>query len=302
MTVPVLSDVGLRSVELQDADRTFTTTPVQFMPVDNTYTLNNSNIAFRVLDFSGTVLNNDDTGISNVQVFRNTVTLKNVPGSYIGLTYTSFNALPTITEDTDTSTTNTLGTVHGFQSLPTFSRVNSGTLNVTTVNGFNAAAPAVGAGCTVTTVRGLNIADPTGSGTVTNNIGVDIAALTKGATINAGIRNAAPYIATPSSAQNITAVSATISANAQVVQLTANGSYTLTSAPTIANGQDGQIVTIINVDSGSDVITIQDQGTLASSNLRLVGTSCALGPRDSIMLMYSSTVGDWVEIARSNVT
>ena len=107
-------------------------------------------------------------------------------------------------------------------------------------------------------------------------------------------------VATPSAAQNITAVGATILANAAIVQLTADASYTLTSAPTIANGQDGQILIIMNVDT-VDTITIQDQGTLALSNLRLSATTIALAPRDSIILVYSSTVGDWVQIGQTNV-
>lgn len=111
---------------------------------------------------------------------------------------------------------------------------------------------------------------------------------------------AGKYLSVPSTAQNITAVGNTILANAQTVQLTANASYTLTSAPTIANGTDGQIVTIVNVDT-TDTITLQDQGTLASSNLRLSATTIALGPRDSIQLMYNSTIGDWIQIGQTNV-
>ena len=109
-----------------------------------------------------------------------------------------------------------------------------------------------------------------------------------------------PMVYNPTAAQNITAVGNTILANGRIVQLTANASYTLTSTPTIADGTSGQVVTIVNVDT-TDVITIQDQGTLGSSNLRLTTTTFAIGPRDSITLMYNATVGDWVEIYRSNV-
>jgi hypothetical protein len=48
-------------------------------------------------------------------------------------------------------------------------------------------------------------------------------------------------------------------------------------------------------------ITLQDQGTLANSNLRLGAATRALGPRDNIRLIYNTTVGDWVELAFSNV-
>ena len=98
----------------------------------------------------------------------------------------------------------------------------------------------------------------------------------------------------PSTAQNITAVSATILANATVVQLTANASYVLTSTPTIADGADGQVLMIVNADT-ADSITLQDQGTLASSNLRLLRPAIVLKPRGTITLVYNATVGDWVQ-------
>ena len=146
---------------------------------------------------------------------------------------------------------------------------------------------------TITTYTRLSSTDPT-VGTITTQVGIDIAALTRAAT-NIGIRNAATTVFTPSTAQNITAVGTAILANATVVQLTADASYTLTSAPTVADGQDGQILIIINVDT-VDVITIQDQGTLALSNLRLTAATVAIGPRDSVILMYNATVSAWVQI------
>ncbi len=104
----------------------------------------------------------------------------------------------------------------------------------------------------------------------------------------------------PSTVQDITAVGETISADASLVMLTADNSYTLTSTPTIAAGADGQVLTIMNVDS-ADAITIQDESGLAGSNLRLAGAaSLALGPRDVVTLIYSVTLADWIEKSRSN--
>lgn len=105
---------------------------------------------------------------------------------------------------------------------------------------------------------------------------------------------------TPSAAQDITAAATAISVTAAVAQLTADGDYTLSAAPTIADGEDGQVVTIVNVDA-TNIITLQDQGTLANSNLRLAANTVALGPRDSIKLMYSSAVGDWIQIGYTDV-
>jgi len=114
-----------------------------------------------------------------------------------------------------------------------------------------------------------------------------------------GIRNASPYVATPSAAQTLLAAT-TILANAEDIQITAAAARTMTSTPTIADGADGQIVTIINVGA-TYAITLQDQGTLAGSNLRLSAATIALGPRDSIVLKYNATIGDWVQIGQTNV-
>lgn len=210
----------------------------------------------------------------------------------------------TINYDTGTGTTPfIMGVASGVQLFRESGK--TGTRTVTRADAYNAWTTPflnhhVGTGYTLTTACGYHAQNPViNGGTITTNVGVDVDALS-GATTNIGIRNASPYVATPSTAQNITAVGNTILANAEVVQLTANNSYTLTSAPTIANGVDGQLLTIVNVDS-TDVITLQDQGTLASSNLRLSATTIALGPLDSIQLMYSSTVGDWIQIGQTNV-
>lgn len=99
----------------------------------------------------------------------------------------------------------------------------------------------------------------------------------------------------PLSAQSITAVGNAITATAKTVAaLTADGVYTLTSAPTIAAGNDGQILWIVNV--GTNAITIQDQGTLPASNLRLAAATIAIAARQSLPLMYSTTIGDWIQI------
>jgi hypothetical protein len=150
---------------------------------------------------------------------------------------------------------------------------------------------------------GISIGDhsvnlPSGS----SAYGVDIANFATagaGGGVSIGIRNASGTTYTPSTAQTLAAGTA-ILANATVVRINSAGNVTLTSAPTIADGQDGQVVTILNIDT-TDTITLQDQGTLANSNLRLSATGIALGPRDSIQLMYSADVGDWVQIGQINV-
>ena len=116
--------------------------------------------------------------------------------------------------------------------------------------------------------------------------------------VNTGVLRLSKLFVLPSP-QAITAATNTIASNGYM-RLTANASYTMTSTPTIANGLDGEIVILVNADT-VDTITLQDQGTLAGSNLRLGAATRALGPRDSIILIYDAVVGDWVELAYSNV-
>lgn len=104
---------------------------------------------------------------------------------------------------------------------------------------------------------------------------------------------------TQSATQSVTAVGNALTATTTYKRFSSSNNYTLTSAPTIASGADGQVLILINV--GVNTVTVQDQGTLASSNLRLTTTTFAIGPRDSLTLMYFTDIGDWVEIARSNV-
>lgn len=150
----------------------------------------------------------------------------------------------------------------------------------------------------VHTRKGFNYAANAGVGTIANDIAIDIALLT--ATTPTGIRNASTEVATPQVA-TISAASSTIPITSKCVRLdnTSGGAVTLSSAPTVAAGLDGQLLIIFNGSTNS--VTIQDQGTLPSSNLRLSAATIALGTRDSIILMYSTTVGDWIQIGQTNV-
>jgi hypothetical protein len=233
------------------------------------------------------------SAFSGGRSFENSPILKNPPGVAKTIPHqTGFYSNPSVIADGAAVISNH----SAFLAATDLSVENGGTLTHDHRADFDSIM-AIGAGVTVSMRRGLRFADATGAGSLTTQIGVDIEALAKG-TLNIGIRNASTYVATPSVAQIIDAVGDTILANAEVVQVNNNtgGSITLTSAPTIANGQDGQEVEIISVSSAQNIV-LQDQGTLASSNLRLTATTVTLGPRDSIKLRYNATIGDWVQIA-----
>jgi hypothetical protein len=72
------------------------------------------------------------------------------------------------------------------------------------------------------------------------------------------------------------------------------GPITLTATPTIPNGLEQQVIRLLNI--GSQDITLQDQGALAKSNLRLTAAQLTLRPRASVQLVYLSSAGAWVQI------
>lgn len=105
---------------------------------------------------------------------------------------------------------------------------------------------------------------------------------------------------TPSAAQTIDDAADTIAANATQVQVSCSSAITLTSAPTIADGSNGQVVTIIN--TGSNNCIVQDQDTLASSNLQLSAASVTIAPKQSLTLRFNSAIGDWVQATQISAT
>lgn len=290
------------SLMSEDKTHTDTANPYEIVTYPSARTLTidaggsgNAGSAFYGLRFSATVLfENDGYLFGSGALFGSAAVVRNAAGEARNATVNGFQNIPTFTADGATFACGSGGFVDG----PIFGVVNGGTATVGVVSGFRSQAT-VNTGATIATRRGLFVEDSTGAGTVTLAVGVDIAALSD-ATTSIGIRNASTTVCTPLANANITATSATIRNDASTVTLTANNSYTLASAPTIADGQNGQRLRIINVDT-ADTITLQDQGTLASSNLRLSATTIALGPRDSIDLEFNSTIGDWVQVGQVNV-
>jgi hypothetical protein len=99
------------------------------------------------------------------------------------------------------------------------------------------------------------------------------------------------YPASPT--QTLGSSSATITCNRHTVAVSAATVMTLNSAPTIADGSNGQVCVIVN--TGSSPLTLQDQDRLASSNLQLSAPSVTIAPKSSVRLMFSSAIGDWIQ-------
>lgn len=248
-----------------------------------------SNSSATLRAFYGTLIVNAATGITQSSINHFVMeSYQRQDGAVTSLT--GVNVLALGYDSSSAATPGTITNVNGiFVNL--FNRLSGTSAGaVTNLAGIDIRGPGA-AGLTVTIARGIWVENPTAS-TITTYVGLDLEKFTR-ATTNIGIRNASTLVNTPSTVQTIAAGTAIV-ADATIVQIQSTGSVTVTAAPTIANGQDGQELTIVNVDS-ADTITLQDQGTLASSNLRLVATTIALAPRQSVKLIYSSTVGDWIQ-------
>jgi len=264
-------------------------------------------VLFQAMRYAPTTSHTAGTPVSNTIVFQNAGTLRATSTATAPPACNSFDDFVT-TKSTTSSATTAVSENWSFRSRPTVS--SSGAASVITVTdyeqydaSFSVTTDNATGAATVTTRRGYYFRDASLSGagteTLTTQIGLDIAALSA-ATTNIGARNASTTVWTEA-VSTVSSTASTIASSATLIRLnnTSGGTALMASAPTIANGQDGQFLILYN--GSTNTVTLQDQGTLANSNLRLSATTVALGTRDSIMLVYSSTIGDWIQVGTTNV-
>ena len=114
--------------------------------------------------------------------------------------------------------------------------------------------------------------------------------------VEAAEANAAVVVAlgAPSTAQTLAAATE-ISANATTVQViqTSGSNITLTATPTITPGTDGHILRIINVSTVSGSGFVFQSGSARS--LSLGASTRTVGIKGCLSLVYSATLGEWVE-------
>lgn len=100
---------------------------------------------------------------------------------------------------------------------------------------------------------------------------------------------------TPGLATAISVATQSILADRYYVQVTPASTLTLTSTPTIPAGADGQFLVLTNT-STANTLTVQDEASLAGSGLHLGGGSAAIGPRQSLHLVFNATLNGWVRV------
>lgn len=83
----------------------------------------------------------------------------------------------------------------------------------------------------------------------------------------------------------------------EIVEVTLSaGNITSTATPFMANGDNGQEITIVNVDA-TDTLTLPDEATTPGSNLELrAGTRVLAAAGGYIRLRYSTALSAWHEI------
>ena len=179
-------------ITMLSGNRTFTAATGNIINLADTYTFNGVSLTFgQVIGFNATVVWSQAPFASGMgTLFNNAATFKNTSGTAMALsTLFSFVAQPTINSDTAVVT---LATQTDFMSRTKFSNTTSGSTTVTEWTQFLATdgtvLGSIGANTTVTQRNAVKINDVSGSGTLTTNVGLEIAAMTKGVT-NIGIRN-----------------------------------------------------------------------------------------------------------------
>ena len=279
-----------------------TVDPVIIQDLSTTVTLSdasggiNPGNQFQVLRAAPTLTFTQPGGLyGSAFVFNAQYTAQNSGAVNLGPTVT-FIDQPVIRAVTSTGITNSHTS---FNSSPSFSVLTGGTLLPSSIVGFVSAAT-VGAGVTATSRTAFKVSDATVSGTLTTQLGLDVAAMTT-ATTNIGIRNASSTVNTPL-LSTISVVGSTINANCSVARLnnSSGGALTLTSTPTIADGQAGQVLVVYN--SGTNTVTLQRNSALAGSNLRLGAASRLLAQYATLTLMFDGTNSEWVELSFTNNT
>jgi len=280
---------------------------------------------------AGTFTTNQNSGFGTWQLFTGQSLLRSQTANIPPYPPIVYNSGVTAQYDVASGTA-TLANFREFNASGTVeNKTAGGTLNVTDLDQYTAQTTARQTAGTlnIATRRGIRVMDinhAAGTPITFANIGVDIEALTRatgntnctgsGTPVaccsgsgagtcagNIGLRNASPTVFKPSTVQTLTA-SSTILCNATAVQIQSTGNVgPLTSAPQIADGQDGQVCVITNVDT-ADTITLE--GSFSTGGIRLnpsgATTDLALAPGDSITLQYSTTIGDWILISKSAVT
>ena len=101
-------------------------------------------------------------------------------------------------------------------------------------------------------------------------------------------------INTPIGTQSVTAATDTISSTNGILNISSDADYLMASTPTIAAGVDGQWLILRN--TGTFIITLQDNAVLADSDIFHGSTGGTLNPNEVMTMLYTAEDGGGWEI------
>lgn len=187
----------------------------------------------------------------------------------------------------------------------TWSAANKSTdLTLRTTRGVNLQTRFVlsGDGSGSWTAGDSSTVDQTGSA-ISNGVGPGISMDSSGtveATSGGSLVADKAKFATRGSPVSVTATS-TITADYASVALSSATNVTFDCTTFVPDGDDGQILIVVNANTG--LLTLRDTTDCGATdtNLRLpTGNNLVLGQYDTVTLMFSEAVGDWLTVSTSN--
>ena len=99
--------------------------------------------------------------------------------------------------------------------------------------------------------------------------------------------------------QTLVATDAILASETNVIPVAGSGgAVTLTSTPTIANGDPWQVILIVGTDN-TNTVTIQDNSAIAS-NVDLGGANVTLGNTDYLALIFNDLNTEWERLFSTN--
>lgn len=147
---------------------------------------------------------------------------------------------------------------------------------------------------TTTLASILTAGGPTGSSTVIPIITWD--AKGRLTAVSSAAISSPEYFTARSTQAVVAGTAISVTDGSPVTPITITGDTTMTAAPTIAAGRNGQLVILINDDATStDDLIVSDAGVLSGSLLRLGASTRTLTPGATLTLIYDSVIGAWVE-------
>ena len=279
-------------ITMLSGNRTFTAATNNIISFVDTYTMNGVSLTFgQVVGFNATVVwSQAPLAAGMATLFNNGATFKNTTSTALALSnLLSFVAQPTINSDAAV-VTQALQT--DFMSRTKWTNTTSGSTTVTEWDQFIATEPtatSVGANVTITQRYGVKINDVSGSGTLTNQAGIFIAALTKGATLNYGIQNLSSTILGSTGQMTISTAGALSTSGSILSTGTTGVGYATGAGGAVSQGTNRTTGVTINKTTGA--ITLFSQVNTAVSGATAQSftvTNSTVAATDTIIVSQKS--------------